>query len=107
MLDPKKIDGLAYDPKERAVVMLLADALGWEDEAAHLSLLQDKINAYAAFVEGRQYEKVLADVKPDHAVIRLEFARPVTENCWKLVQAAGARLNAELGIVISVSTGEE
>lgn len=107
MLDPKRIDGLAYDPKEKAVVMLLADALGWDDEAAHLSLPQDKINACAAFVEGRQYEKALAGVEPDHAVIRLEFARPVTENCRKLVQAVGAQLNEELGIVISVSTGEE
>ena len=107
MLDPLKVDGLAYDPEEGAVVMLLADALGWEDEEAHLSLLQGKLDAYAAFVEGRQYEKVFPGVEPGHAVIRLEFAHPMTERCWELVQAAGAKLNEELGIVISVSTGEE
>ena len=106
MLDPLKVDGLAYDPEERAVVMLLTDAMGWEDELAHLSLLQGKINAYAAFIEKRQYEKAMPGVDVDHAVIRLCFSRPVTEKCWELVQSAAAKLNDELGIVFSVSTGE-
>lgn len=107
MLDITKVDGLAYDSEENAVVLLLTDALGWDDELAHLSLLQGKLNTYAAFIEGKQYEKLMPDVHPDHAVILLQFAHPVTEKCWEYVQTAGAKLHDELGIVISVSTGEE
>lgn len=106
-MDPLAVDGLAYDPDENVVVMLLADGLDWSDETEHLLLLQKKINAYAAFIEQRQYEKVYPGITPDHAVIQLMFAEPITENCWKFVQTAAAQLNDELGIIFKVSTDEE
>lgn len=43
------IDFIGIDPASGAVCLTIADALDWDPD--HLRLLQDKLNAYLAFVE--------------------------------------------------------
>lgn len=103
--DANTIDGAAYEGSDNTVVLLLTDAWGWDDEATHLGLLQDKINAYAAFVETGQYRQVFPDVDPDHCVFDISFAQPITERCLAFLRAAAAQLNEQLGIVLQVHAG--
>lgn len=104
--DATSLDGIAYDDDSGTLVLLLADGDGWDDEAAHLLALQAKLNAYAAFVEGGQYGRVFEGVSPSGFVFDIRFSGPVTENCLKLLDAAGAQLRDELGIRFQVRTGE-
>ena len=46
VLDFEKVDGIAYDEKNKCVRLLIADHLEWDDEYDHLVVLQEKINAY-------------------------------------------------------------
>lgn len=103
--DTTTVDGAAYEESDNTVVLLLTDAWGWDDEVAHLRLLQDKVNAYAAFVETGQYRQVFPGAEPDHCVFDISFARPITERCLAFLRAAAAQLNEQLGIVIRVHTG--
>jgi hypothetical protein len=51
------IDAVGTEKNSDTVVLNLFDAWGWDDERGHLIALQDKLNAYLAFVEpGQIYE---------------------------------------------------
>lgn len=57
----KTIDGTALDPATGEVVLLIEDNLNWNDEALHLSILEQKLNRYFQFVQSGQ----LAEHYPD------------------------------------------
>lgn len=46
-----KIDAIGVERDSEVVVLSIVDSWTWEDEQLHLQALQDKINAYFAFVE--------------------------------------------------------
>lgn len=46
---------------ENKLVLMIADHLDWENELQHLSLLQDKINAYVSFIESGKIYSVYPD----------------------------------------------
>ena len=51
------VDAVGTEKNSDTVVLNLLDAWDWDDERAHLIALQDKLNAYLAFVEsGQIYE---------------------------------------------------
>ena len=56
VVETYEIDGIAVD--DGTLHLMISDHLDWEDEAVHLSLLQDKLNAYAHFYISKQYKKV-------------------------------------------------
>lgn len=101
-----KLDGVAIDDEGR-LVLLLTDAYGWDDEAEHLMLLQEKINSYATFVEGRQYEQLFPNASIEDFVISIVFAEPITENCLKFLQSAANQLNEQLNMTISITVDED
>ena len=45
------VDAVGVDRSSGNVVLTIADGLDWSAEALHLSLLQDKLNAYFGFIE--------------------------------------------------------
>ncbi len=51
------VDAVGTDRKSGTIVLNLLDSWDWHDESGHLTALQDKINAYLAFVKsGQIYE---------------------------------------------------
>ncbi|MBC6110685.1 DUF6572 domain-containing protein [Pedobacter fastidiosus] len=56
-----KIDFIGIDGKTKKVALTISDHLDWDDEYYHLSVLQEKINAYLRFIESGE----IYDVYPD------------------------------------------
>ena len=52
------IDAIANDKENACLVLLITDHLNWDNEFEHLKILQDKINAYVAFIESEQYDEI-------------------------------------------------
>lgn len=46
-----EVDAVGLETETDVVVLSIVDSWNWEDEQAHLRALQDKFNAYFAFVE--------------------------------------------------------
>ncbi len=101
-----QLDGLAT-MEDGTLILLLIDDLGWEDETAHLDMLQKKINAYAHFVASKQYEKILKDANVDKFEIRFSFSEQPTDTCLKFLQIACDQLNEEIEISFDVRVTEE
>lgn len=72
-----KVDGIALNG-ENCLVLLISDHLNWRDEYDHLKTLQDKINAYIAFIENLEYLDLYPDAEIKHAQIeiRAKYALP-------------------------------
>lgn len=80
------IDFIGIDQVSGAVCLTIADALDWN--ADHLRLLQDKLNAYLAFVESGELHSAypLASGRPVVFDLRLQH-RPDSEATLFLEQA--------------------
>ena len=50
-----QIDIIATQPGGSEVRLVIADHLPWDDLPEHARLLQDKVNAYLAFIESGQW----------------------------------------------------
>ena len=102
VLDKDKIDGLAYDKTEEALVMLITDHLDWNDEYSHLISLQDKINSYVNFCETKQYEDKFSHESIKMAVIDVHSLHEPTENGMHFLQRVQNQLG-ELGFMINAT----
>lgn len=101
-----KLDGAAV-AEDGTLILLLTDAMGWDDEASHIMLLQEKLNAYAAFVESKQYKSIYPDKDIQGFIIEIHFSEKITENCLKFLEAVASQLGDSLGITISVDIDDE
>ena len=62
--ETQKIDFVGTRPDSQEVRLVMTDHLDWRDPQAHLMLLQEKLNAYIAFVEsGQIYEMEKPEVR--------------------------------------------
>ena len=52
--ETNKIDFVTLTKDKEHIRLSFSDALNWDDEYEHLSLLQKKINTYFAYIEGGQ-----------------------------------------------------
>jgi hypothetical protein len=53
-----KVDFISISRQTADVKLTLVDALDWTNERHHLTLLQDKINAYLSFIESGEIDRV-------------------------------------------------
>ena len=93
-----------------ALVLLLTDYLAWEGpdaprELEHLSLLQDKINAYVSFLESGQFKESYPGEDFAMAAIQVHFKHPITENCEKFLSAVQDQVG-QLGVKIETVIAE-
>ncbi|KOP64765.1 hypothetical protein AMS62_05460 [Bacillus sp. FJAT-18019] len=87
ILEKNKVDGIGLSEAENKVALMIADHLDWENEAQHLTLLQDKMNACVSFIESEQIYSVYPDLKSvDGFIFDLRFKHKPTENCKKLLE---------------------
>jgi hypothetical protein len=84
-----KIDFLVRDRGKRRAVLVISDHLPWdEDEGEHLLLLQEKLNAYLAFIEGGQILREKPDVRGLPVVIQVKAKYPLSKQATKFYQLA-------------------
>lgn len=96
-----KVDGIGVDKKEKALHLLISDHMDWKEEDIHIEILQDKINAYLQFIEGRQYVKRYGrGFKTFYIDISQKYA--MTEKCREFILVASRQLTPH-GIYIRVS----
>ncbi len=100
------IDGIATDSTRNALVLLITDHLTWKNESndtlseyEHLTLLQEKINAYVSYLESNQYKEQYPEMTFDLAVIEIHFKYDISENCEKFLQSVQDQLG-QYGIKI-------
>ena len=108
--DINVVDGLAVDPKQGILYLLLTDHLQWAEgedtlsEREHLLLLQEKINAYVSFIEEGQYKNNYPNVKIKLAIIEIHFQYEITPNCQRFLQAVQGQIQL-YGIEIQAHIG--
>jgi hypothetical protein len=62
----RTIDWLGIEKETGHISLTLVDDLDWEQEQAHLVVLQEKLNTYLAFIEsGELFERLAVDVGRD------------------------------------------
>jgi hypothetical protein len=88
--DADKIDFTAFDPESDEMLLVISDPLGWGQlEGEHLMALQDKLNAYLAFLEGGQVYRDLPKAVGRKVVIEVVGKFPLSEQASKFYRLAG------------------
>lgn len=99
VLEKEVVDGVAWDKKENAIRLLITDHLDWSDEYNHLLLLQEKINAYIAFCEQRQYNQIYENILVEYAIIEIHFKYNPMLKAMDFLEQVQRQIN-EFGITI-------
>lgn len=92
IIETDKIDAMGISMDGKGLKLMLTDHLDWENEAEHLTLLQDKINAYLSFIESNQYANTYPGIAFEHFVIDVRSKYEATENCLKFFEVINAQL---------------
>ena len=69
------------------------------EERIPFKILQDKINAYVAFIESEQYDEIYPNADFKMAMIEIHFKYDITDNCQKFLQVVQDQLG-QIGIKI-------
>lgn len=73
---------------------MITDHLDWEHEDIHLEILQDKINTYLQYIEGKQYLKQYGEDFLKF-YIDIHFKEKITEKCIDFLRVAEKQLQPE------------
>ena len=100
------LDGVAYDEKNLKLFLLLTDGADWYDEYNHLIALQEKINNYFDYIEGKQYLDTYPNAKVEEVEIQIKFLFKETDNCKKFLEIVKKAVN-ELSIrtIVNIESG--
>lgn len=100
VIDTNKLDGIALTNDCKGVALLITDHLDWKDEYNHLILLQEKINSYISFFEGKQYEEILQKKDITYGIIEIHFMYDLTGKAEQFLQVVKKNVK-EIGIEIN------
>lgn len=90
VIEVDKIDGMGLSKISNELNLLITDHLNWEDEYNHLTILQNKINAYLGFIESKQYLDTYPESDFEGFVIEIHFQYGMSENCFKFLDVAAS-----------------
>ena len=103
VMETNVIDGMGKSKESNELVLMISDHLDWEYEPEHLLFLQEKINAYLAFWESKQYKETYPDSEFNACVIEIHFKYDIPESCLKfldkvanMVEPLKIRIKAEM-----------
>ena len=99
VLETHTIDAAGVKEEGDCLALLITDHLEWNNEYEHLKILQDKINAYIAFLENKQFEETYPDNHFKYASIEIHFMYDIPKNCENFLQVVRDQVG-ELGIKI-------
>jgi hypothetical protein len=97
--NPKAIDLAGLERDGSAIVLTIADGLGWVDEHGHLVGLQRKLDAYLAFIESGQVFDVYPEATGRRVVIDVVTGVPMAPAGVELLRLAAA-VARELGVTV-------
>ena len=98
---PDSVDGLGIDRQNSEVVLLISDHLPWaDDDAAHFSLLENKLDAYVNFIRSGQVLEAVPGSEGLPIRIRLVHEYEPTEAAKTVLEAVKQQL-AEIGMAFS------
>ena len=98
------IDAISID-LNRNVVLTISDHLEWDLRNEHILLLQDKINAYLAFIEEGELYEQYPNAKGRKVVIQLVTKYLPSEDGRKFIQHTKQILaNNDYGFICEIAT---
>ena len=103
--DLDKVDMMGFTEGGKCLRMVISDHLDWEDEEAHLWILQDKINAYLALLQDKKWRKKNAK-RVRYAEIVVFFVHDMTEMAQKFLQMVQDQLGQH-GIKITAAIADD
>jgi hypothetical protein len=90
-----KIDFIGVDRRTGCVVLTISDHLPWIGAAdGHLELLQEKLNAYLAFIESGQLIETYPDAAGRHVVINVVGKYDLSVPASEFLDYANAAVSA-------------
>ena len=90
-----QIDAIGIETSTGKVVLTISDHLDWSQTPAHLQVIESKVNAYLAFVQGPQLIEVNPDARDRQVKIAIYQAHPEPEEVTPIFN----KLAQQLGFV--------
>ena len=100
--DPRVVDLVGIDKRTGRVVLTISDHLHW-DAGDHLTILQDKLNAYLAFVESGELVQQYPDASGRQPQIAIVCKYPPDDRALRFLEEVGSIVERE-GIVLTHET---
>ena len=83
------VDAISIHRESGAVHLTIADSWDWDDEAAHLQALQEKINAYLGFIQSGEIFAAYPNAVGRRLCIEILTRLPIPDSAlWFLDEAA-------------------
>lgn len=84
------VDLAGMGQSAKVLRLVIYDHLPWDVdfEVFHLELLQEKMNAYLAFIDGKDYLKTYPTFKPEGFTIEIQFKHVPTATCMEFLTNA-------------------
>lgn len=101
VVETNKIDAMGLGKEKDELILLITDHLDWKNEYEHLTVLQDKINAYLGFIESKQFAETYPEKVFGNYVIEIHFKNGMIENCLKFLDVVANQVES-LNIKIRV-----
>ena len=92
--DITTVDAIGIDRITGEVVLTIADHLDWQRPHEHLSILQAKLNGYAAFIESGELMTAYRDAEDRRRRIDVVFKFEPTEGALRFLNTAKGTLRA-------------
>lgn len=100
IINTNTVDAIAISYDRKGIKMIIEDYLGWEHEYNHLMTLQEKVNAYAAFFENKEYDAMYKGYPIEYGVIDIQFKFEPTEKALVFIEEAEKQLESRLPLNI-------
>jgi hypothetical protein len=100
---PNQVDAMGVERATGHAVLTIADAWDWSDEQGHLSALQEKLNAYFAFIESEEVWQSYPAAAGRQLRINVVFRFAPTAAAIKFL-AKAADVASQLDVLVSHET---
>lgn len=107
VLETNKVDGMAVDEKSKSLVLLISDNLDWEFEQEHLTILQEKINAYLMFLKDEQYKSTYPTHNFKMCIIEIHFKFRMSENCVLFISEINKQLVEHSVVIVTITPTQQ
>jgi len=98
------VDAVGIEKATGKVVLTIADSWNWQDEAAHLSALKEKLNAYGNFIESGEIWESYPQSQGRKVVIDVVSRFPVPMTAMNFLKRVSA-LFGDAGTELRISYG--
>lgn len=86
------VDFIGVENSTGDVVLTITDHLDWEDDDAHLLLLQEKLNTYLRFIESGEIDQTYPQAENREVLINVVGKYPLSNRAVKVFDEAIATL---------------